>query len=609
MSGGSDGKSEIEFPLNGRQRLLLAGVFLLGLVMRMVYLWGQVRNNPMFDSLIMDQLYHHTWANEIASGTYSWEHAYFRAPLYYYLLGMLYKVTGPSILAGCAAGCLMGAVTCYMIAHLGVLLAGFRAGLLAGLLAALYWPFIYFDCELLTTVLENFLNVLLLVLLLVAAQRNSLPLFLAAGIAWGLSIITRPTVLAFTPAIFIWIWLIARFRGRSLRRLPTTALIFGGAALMILPVTVRNYVVGGEFVPIATNGGVNFYIGNNPESNGISAVVPGTRQTWRGGFIDTHRIPAQELGKEVTAGEVSDYWFSRALDWIRSDPAAWGRLMLDKFFYFWYPAELPNNKPVWFFAELSGICVLFWIGFPVVGTIGMAGFFILLPVWRRWFLPMTFFVITMGTIVLFFVTGRYRLPVVPVLIVLAAGGVICLAERLRSRRYTALIPYLAGAACALGLFYYHLPQFDYFQNHTYGVGHGVLGNYYARSTPGARPDRAKAINQYREALRWEPSNAGVMCRLAWLLAASPEADLRNGEEAILLIRQAERLIEAGYTPQDTMSPLAAAYAELGNYDEAVRITREALEQAIAIGDRTIAQVQRSRLLIYQQRKPIRLSDR
>ena len=58
----------------------------------------------------------------------------------------------------------------------------------------------------------------------------------------------------------------------------------GGVLLVVvLPITIRNCAVGGDAVLIASQGGVNFYIGNNPDSDGRTAIVPGTPGDWWGG--------------------------------------------------------------------------------------------------------------------------------------------------------------------------------------------------------------------------------------------------------------------------------------------------------------------------------------
>lgn len=594
------------FRLTSRQHLALAFLFLVALILRGAYLWGQVRNNPMYDDLIMDSAMHDGWARQIAEGEGLPAKPYFRAPLYYYLLGAVYKVAGPNPMAGRIAGCVGGAVTCYLVARLAVLLFGFGPGLLAGLIAAFYWPFIYFDTELLTVSLEVLLDVALLYLLLRAARQDSWALFLSAGVIWGLSAITRPNVLACGLGIVIWLWIAVRADGCPLRRLRALALIALGLAVPILPVTIRNYLVGGEPVLIASNGGVNFYIGNNPQSDGTSAIVPGTRVTWEGGYIDTHRIPREELGRNLTESEVSDYWYAKAFEWIRSDPRAWLSLTLHKLRIFLCPAELPNDQPIWFFARMSGVSVLFWVGFPVVACLGIAGMSLLVARWRAWFLLLAFLIIYTASVVAFFVCGRYRLPVIPVLIVTAAAGVFRAIELARARRYQSLRPYWIALGVTALVLVMSTPKPAAFNARCEAMGLSNLARHFASPPEGRPTDRAKAIDYYREVLRLSPQDYVCMCDLAWLLATSPEAELRDGAEALRLIERADALARAGGPAVDTLRIRAAALAEVGRFEEAAQAAREALNRAVRFGEGAMQSEMAVELRLYEQHLPYRL---
>jgi len=542
--------------LTRRQHLLLAAVLLFALALRGAYPWGQVRNNPMYANLVMDSAKHDSWARSIAAGDGMPPRPYFRAPLYYYLLAALYKVVTPDPLVGRIAGCIAGALTCYLIGRLGVMLAGFRPGLLASVMAALYWPFIYFDPELLTVGLEVLLDVSLLLLLLAAARRDSPLLFLAAGIVWGLSAITRPNILAFGLGIFPWLWFVARCGARPPRRLRATALLTLGLAIPILPVALRNRLVGKEPVLIATNGGVNFYIGNNPRSDGFSAIVPGTRDTWDGGYNDTHRIAQQELGRTLSEKEVSDYWYGKAFDWIRSDGRGWLRLLFRKFGIFWCPVEMPNDQPIWFFARMSGVSVLFWFGFPVVAVLGIAGFSLLRSQWSSWSLLLAFLIIYMATVVAFFVCGRYRLPIVPVLIVSAAAGIFRAVELARTRGARSLRPYgIAAALTAVGLGLF-TPSLSNFNAVADATGYTLLGMHFTRPPSGQKPDYRRAVECYRASLRVMPADPRCMLGLAYLLAASPDDDLRDGVEALRLLDRADSMPSLAATTRPC-KPLAS----------------------------------------------------
>lgn len=90
--------------------------------------------------------------------------------------------------------------------------------------------------------------------------------------------------------------------------------------------------------------------------------------------------------------------------------------------------------------------------------------------------------------------------------------------------------------------------------------------------------------------------------LAWLLAVSPPDDVRNGAQALEL---AERACTAtGYRDPRLMATLAAAYAEVGRFSEAVAIATKALD---LLGPVQEVQAQRLRhgLQRHQQGKPYR----
>ena len=83
--------------------------------------------------------------------------------------------------------------------------------------------------------------------------------------------LTVASVLLFVPVALLW--------ARRQARAPVGALILG-FALVIAPVTLRNRVVGGEWVPISYNAGINFYLGNNPDYDRTTNIRPG--RDWAG---------------------------------------------------------------------------------------------------------------------------------------------------------------------------------------------------------------------------------------------------------------------------------------------------------------------------------------
>lgn len=112
-----------------------------------------------------------------------------------------------------------------------------------------------------------------------------------------------------------------------------------------------------------------------------------------------------------------------------------------------------------------------------------------------------------------------------------------------------------------------------------------------------------AIAQYQMALILKPDYAGPANNLAWVLATSPRADIRNGGRAVEMAERANRLSE---TPNVIMiRTLAAAYAEAGRFNDAIRTAQRALE--IAAAQRNGAMVNRLQKEIaqFQSGQPLR----
>ena len=111
----------------------------------------------------------------------------------------------------------------------------------------------------------------------------------------------------------------------------------------------------------------------------------------------------------------------------------------------------------------------------------------------------------------------------------------------------------------------------------------------------------EAVAQYREALRLNPSLAGALNNLAWILAANPDDELRNGAEAVRLAERACELTHYG-KPMYLVT-LAAAYAEAGRFPEGVATAEKAEQLATTAGSRKLAEKSRQLLELYRAGKP------
>ena len=444
----------------------------VALVLRLIHLLQLRHNDLRFFSPQMDALYHHQWALAIAAGREFIADAFFRAPLYPYFLGLVYKLTGANQMVARIIQALIGSAGCGLVYLLARQLLRPQAGksdavrssfivhrsgavpLIAGFVMAAYPLAIWYDGELLLEGLLTFLVLLGFVLLLRSWDEDRqwwLP-----GIVFGLAAITRPNVLAFLAVLPVWLFLEGKgFRGsrvRGFRSDPRTRsvwsrllAVWGLSVLVILPVTIRNYVASRQFVPIAWQGGTNFYIGNSPKSDGVTAILPGTRADWWGGYDDVKRLAEEALGRPLKGAEIDRYWMSKGLEFWREQPGKALALLARKTFLWFAGYEVGNESDLYMVKRYSFVNYLFFntrlLKFPfgILLPLALAGVWLHRRQWRR-FLPLYLFIVAYSlSFIFFFVTSRYRVPMVPLVLILAGMGLVGLMGRMRGRGMAAII--------------------------------------------------------------------------------------------------------------------------------------------------------------------------
>lgn len=497
-------------------------VFAVALLVRILYLLGYT-SNPFFSDPQMDALFHDRWAAGIAGGDWLGNEVFFRAPLYPYFLGIVYALTDHSHLAARLVQFAIGAGSCVLVYRIGRRLFGAVVGIVAGIMAALLGPSVYYEGELVLVVLEIFLSLLAIDLLLAAAgeqKRTRLPgRAFGAGVALGLAAITRPNFLVFVPIGMIYLQRRLRASGRSHWFL-ALAFYLAGTATPIVPVLVRNFVVGEDFVPIASQGGLNFYLGNNPSADGMAALAPEFRPTWYGGLRDATRLAEEAMGRPLKPSEISDYWFARGLKWAGEEPLAWVRLNVKKLFLFWQAFEIPNNEDFYFFSRYS---FLFrsplLLTFGAVAPLGLAGLVLAGARGRGAGIIAACLAVYSVSIAVFFVCGRFRAPIGPLLCVPAAYFVVEGLDSLRRRDWRAVLPALVvllGAGVII-----NADAFGLGKRHTFAESYLRLGIVHA-----AAGRAAEAEASYRSAIESDPGFAEAHNNLGVLLmqqSRSPEA--------------------------------------------------------------------------------------
>jgi tetratricopeptide (TPR) repeat protein len=114
---------------------------------------------------------------------------------------------------------------------------------------------------------------------------------------------------------------------------------------------------------------------------------------------------------------------------------------------------------------------------------------------------------------------------------------------------------------------------------------------------------AAAARVYRQVLQQQPGHLQARNNLAWILSTSANGALRDGKQAVQLI---EQLAAApGNNRASLLDTLAAAYAEMGEFDRAVSAAEEAIGLANRQNNAEMARDIQPRLELYRQHNPYR----
>jgi tetratricopeptide (TPR) repeat protein len=245
---------------------------------------------------------------------------------------------------------------------------------------------------------------------------------MALGVSVACLALTRENALVLVGVLGIWAATVA---GRvGIRRAAAVGLFALGVGATLLPVAVRNQIVGGGFYLTTSQFGPNFYIGNNPRADGTYASLRFGRGSPEHERVDATELAERAAGRPLTPGEVSGYWTGRAVDFIVSQPAAWFRLQARKAALLVNRTEMLDTESQEAYAEWSWVLRLLSpvTHFGVLVPLAVVGLWATWPVRRRlWVLYAMGLTYALST-VMFFVFARYRYPLVPLLALFASAG-------------------------------------------------------------------------------------------------------------------------------------------------------------------------------------------
>jgi 4-amino-4-deoxy-L-arabinose transferase-like glycosyltransferase len=494
----------------------LAAICAVALGLRLWNVQQLHANDPFFPAPSVDEQMYHEWAQQIAGGDWLGHEVFLNGPLYPYLLGGLYALVGPSLAVARILQALVGTLTCALTWWVGRQRFAPAVALGGAALLAVNPMLIFYESALLVDAFLAPLALFAVAAAQTALDRPSAPRWLVAGLAVGLGALARPNQLLFGALIAAWaLW---QLRGHPARARTAWLAAFAlGAIACVAPVTLRNYAVGRDFVPITYAGGMNLFLGNNPDANGsfsVPRIFPRSAadDPWeqRTLFAATAE---RVIGHPLRDSEVSSFWAGEAWRYAREYPLAWAHGLWHKFEIATNAFEPWNIRSFALTREFSAVLRLPLVGFGWVAPLAVLGLALTAPRWRELVPLYALLATVLATLVAFFVLARYRLPALPALALFASAGVVETVQRWRAGTLRSAAVAITAAGLA-ALWVHRVVMID-----DLSIAYYNLANRYEQ-----QQDWPRAIETYQRVIASRPVYISAYNNLAIAYEATGQAD-------------------------------------------------------------------------------------
>jgi tetratricopeptide (TPR) repeat protein len=417
-----------------RKAIALAVILGFALALRVAYILGQ-RRNLLFEFPVVDEERYVAMGRALADGQVSDPRPWFHPPGVVYALAAVFWTWGPELLVPRIVQAMVSTASCGLAFLVARRLLSPGVALAAAAVCAVHGVLVYESYELLPPTWMLATDLLALWLLLRARDELTPQSALLAGVAFGVAALFGPTVLPFVPFAAAW-----------LRRPALAAALVIGVVLPIAPVTWGNWQRGHEVVLISTNGGINFFLGNNERYDETLSIRPGPH------WDELRNVPRRARISE------SAYYARAGIAFWGERPARALALYGRKLFLYLDGPEIPRDTDLQAMRGDSTLLSVLVSGGPpylpdgILMPVALIGAAVMWSERRRLAPLYVFLALQVLVVALFFVTSRYRVPAVPVLAMLAAAGTRRVVERWRTASVVRrLSPVAAFAVLAVPL--------------------------------------------------------------------------------------------------------------------------------------------------------------
>lgn len=418
---------------------VLPVLLLAGAVVRVLY-FLQLKDTNLATVPLLDCQTYHDWAVSLAGGDQGWNQAFWMGPLYPHLLAVTYYLFGVESPSPFAIQLALSLFNVWLVYRLALAMTD-KTGvaLLAAALYSFYGAPVFYAGILLMATLVTTMYLLVAWQTVRTVAKPSLYRCISLGLLVGLTGLARGNVLLLLATLPLLLWYLAKtIQGNQASGWKSHAALIIAGLLVLVPVTVRNYVVADDFVLLTSNGGVNLLIGQQTEYKGMFAPVMDQSPAEYDFSMETSL--EKELGRDLKGSEVSRILTRRAWNTFQENLSAMPLHYLRKIYRFWNGYELPQIVSFDYWRTQFSALKPLLFPYTLLSALGLLGLR-WLPPRQRWIM-----IVLLGTYFLsllpFFPTSRYRQPIAPLLAISTAVFILAMLKAPQRQR----LSWLAGAA-------------------------------------------------------------------------------------------------------------------------------------------------------------------
>lgn len=498
-------------------------LFIVAALIRIIY-YCQIHNDPVFKIPILDAADYNLWAKKLAAGEPFRQTVYFTEPGYAYLLALIYKIWPgnyfPLIFIQFFLGCLVSLFVFLTAKEL----FGSLAGVLAGLAAAIFKSFVFYEALLLKASLEVFLVSFLVFVIVKFWEKKRLGIFFTLGFLIGVIAIIKANIIIVVPIAILGLLLerkLSKVRLLDAKTFWLSLVLVLGFSIAIAPVTYHNWKVGHDFVLLNYSGGPNIYIGNWHGADGtikqpdfITALPEFEEEGWK-------RMAESYTGRELKPSEISRFWTIKSFEFALEQPGLFIKNTFRKLALLFNHREYGANYDAVYGEKIVPL-MKFLLPFFLVSSLGVGAMLLMLKPLKIRHLLLYGLLLGYGlTLVASHVVGRYRLPLVPILIIFAGGLASWVRQKIREEEYLSL-----GLAAGMVLFFLLISFIP-----IKGVsGTAIVDMYSNFGIESRKEEEIVVAKEYlKKAIQEDPSHIWARLNLAEVLLLEGNTDEAIGE--------------------------------------------------------------------------------